>query len=159
MSAEEAATATVSDAELLARFQGSRSRPKGSELVGFRMLALNQAERWVEVAFEAKDDFCNPMGQIQGGYLCVMLDEVMSVAGVVASGMTHVMPTLEMKTSFLRPAMPGQTLRGVGRVVKWGKTIAFTEGELFDAEGRLLAKATGTAMPAPFTKFRKDPPA
>jgi uncharacterized protein (TIGR00369 family) len=83
-----------------------------------------------------------------------MLDEVMSVACMVASGMTHVAPTLEMKTSFLRPAPIGGKLRGVGRVVKWGKTIAFTEGEIFDAEGRLLAKASGTALPTPYAKFK-----
>lgn len=59
-----------------------------------------------------------------------------------------------MKTSFLRPAMPGR-LRGVGRVVKWGRTICFTEGELYDAENRLVAKASGTAMPTPFAKFKK----
>jgi uncharacterized protein (TIGR00369 family) len=146
----------ISDAQLLARFQAAKNLPRGSELVGFRILAVNQKERSVEVAFEAKPDFCNPMGQIQGGYLCVMLDEAMSVAGGVASGMTHVMPTLEMKTSFLRPAKPGQTLRAVGRVVKWGRTIAFTEGELYDAEGALLAKATGTALPTPFTRFKPE---
>ncbi len=144
----------VSDADLLARFQNSTNRAKGSELLGFRIVAVNQAERTVEATFEAREEFTNPMRQIQGGYLCAMLDDVMSVAGVVASGMTHVMPTLEMKTSFLRPAMPGQQLRCIGRVVKWGKTIAFTEGEIYDAEGRLLAKATGTAMPTPFAKFK-----
>ena len=95
----------------------------------------------------------NPMKQIQGGYLCAMLDEAMSVACMVASGMTHVAPTLEMKTSFLRPAMPG-TIKGIGRVVKWGRSIAFTEGELYDPDGRLLAKATGTALPTPFKSYK-----
>jgi uncharacterized protein (TIGR00369 family) len=93
------------------------------------------------------------MRQIQGGYLCAMLDECMSVAGMVASDMTCVLPTLEMKTSFLRPALPG-TLRGIGRVIKYGRTIAFTEGELYDHENRLLAKATATAIPTPFGKFK-----
>lgn len=144
----------VSDADLLARFQRSTNRPKGSELLGFSIVSVNQAERTVEATFEARDEFTNPMRQIQGGFLCAMLDEVMSVAGVVASGMTHVMPTLEMKTSFLRPALPGQKLRCVGRVVKWGKSIAFTEGEVYDSDGRLLAKATGTAMPTPYAKFK-----
>jgi acyl-coenzyme A thioesterase PaaI-like protein len=40
-------------------------------------------------------------------------------------------------------------------VIKWGRTIAFTEGELYDAEGRILAKATGTAVPTPFKTFKK----
>jgi uncharacterized protein (TIGR00369 family) len=82
-----------------------------------------------------------------------MLDECMSVACMVASGMTHVAPTAEMKTTFFRPAAPGK-LKGIGRVAKWGRTIAFTEGELYDAEGRLLAKATGTAVPTPFQRYK-----
>ena len=118
------------------------------------MIAVSQAEKRVEVAFEASaETMANPMKQIQGGYLCAMLDECMSVACMVASGMTAVAPTVEMKTSFFRPAMPGP-LRGVGKVVRWGKTIAFTEGELYDGEGRLLAKATGTAIPTPFKNYK-----
>jgi uncharacterized protein (TIGR00369 family) len=147
--------ATFTDAELLARFQNTVNQPKGSETLGFRMIAIDQANKQVEATFEAREAFCNPMGQVQGGYLCAMLDDVMSVSGLVVSGMTHVMPTLEMKTSFLRPALAdGGTLRAIGRVVKWGRTIAFTEGELYDANGKLLAKATGTAMPTPFRNFK-----
>lgn len=145
----------ATDAELLARFRASRNRPASSSLVGFEMIAVSQADRQVEALFEARTEFANPMRQVQGGYLCAMLDEVMSVACMVASGMTHVAPTLEMKTSFLRPApADGARLKGVGRVVKWGRTVAFTEGELLDGEGRLLAKATGTALPTPFGRFK-----
>jgi len=147
----------LSDDEMLARFRAARTRPKGSELVDLEIVAVSGGERRVEATFLARDDFANPMRQVQGGYLCAMLDEVMSVACMVASGMTHVAPTLEMKTSFLRPAPLGQRLRGVGRVVKWGKTIAFTEGELFDSEGRLVAKASGTAMPTPFARYKEKP--
>lgn len=148
-------TPTLTDADILARFQTSVKQPKGSATLGLRITAVDQAARQVEATFEARDDFSNPMRQIQGGYLCAMLDEVMSVACMVSSGMTHVAPTLEMKTSFLRPALPGGQLRGIGRVVKWGRTIAFTEGEIYDDQNRLLAKATGTAMPTPFANFKK----
>lgn len=145
----------LTDEAILERFRSSKNAPSGSRTLGFQLLAVRQADREVEVGFEARADLlCNPMGQIQGGYVCAMLDECMSVAGMISSGMTHVVPTLEMKTSFLRPAMPG-ALRGVGRVVKWGKTVCFTEGELYDGEGRLLAKASGTAIPTPFARFKK----
>lgn len=151
---ETAAPEPVTDEALLARFQNTKRQPTGSQTLGFRMTAVNQAEKSVEVAFDARAELlCNPMGQIQGGYLCAMLDECMSVAGMVASGMTHVVPTLEMKTSFFRPAMPGP-LRGVGKAVRFGKTIAFLEGELYDAEDRLLAKATATALPTPFKTYK-----
>ncbi len=153
VAAVEAVTAT--DEELLARFLRTKNQPTGSQTLGFRMSRVEQATRTVEVAFDAKAELlCNPMGQIQGGFLCAMLDECMSVACMVASGMTAVAPTLEMKTSFLRPAMPG-ALKGVGRVIKWGRTVAFTEGELYDDQGRLVAKATGTAIPTPFKAYKK----
>jgi uncharacterized protein (TIGR00369 family) len=146
---------TLTDEAILERFLRAKNPPTGSRTLGFRMLSVDQAARTVEVAFDAKAELLlNPMGQIQGGFLCAMLDECMSVACMVASGMTSVAPTLEMKTSFLRPGLPGQ-LRGVGRVIKWGRTIAFTEGELYDAEDRLLAKASGTAVPTPFRTYKK----
>lgn len=145
----------LTDEAILARFQRSKNQPTGSQTLGFQMVAVNQAEKSVEVHFDAKAELLlNPMKQIQGGYLCAMLDEVMSVACMVASGMTHVAPTAEMKTSFFRPASPG-LIRGVGKVAKWGRTIAFTEGELYDPEGRLLAKATGTAVPTPFKSYKQ----
>jgi uncharacterized protein (TIGR00369 family) len=145
----------LTDEAILQRFLRTRNQPTGSQTLGFRMVAVSQADRSVEVEFEAKAELLlNPMRQVQGGYLCAMLDEAMSVACMVASGMTAVAPTLEMKTSFFRPGMPGK-MRGIGRVVKWGRQVAFTEGELFDAEGRLLAKATGTAIPTPFANYKK----
>ncbi len=148
-------TEPLTDEAILARFLRTKNQPTGSQTLGFRMVSVSQATMSVEVEFDAKAELLlNPMKQIQGGYLCAMLDEAMSVACMVASGMTAVAPTLEMKTSFLRPGAPGK-IRGVGRVVKWGRQVAFTEGELYDPEGRLLAKATGTAIPTPFKTYKK----
>lgn len=145
---------TLTDEAILARFQRTKNQPTGSQTLGFRIVGVSQATKSVEVEFDAKAELLlNPMKQIQGGYLCAMLDECMSVACMVASGMTAVAPTLEMKTSFLRPGAPGK-IKGVGRVLKWGRQVAFTEGELFDPEGRMLAKATGTAIPTPFAKYK-----
>jgi uncharacterized protein (TIGR00369 family) len=149
-----AETPAATDDEILQRFLRTKNQPTGSQTLGFRMVSVSQEKMEVEVAFEARAELlANPMKQVQGGYLCAMLDECMSVACMVASKMTAVAPTAEMKTSFYRPAMPGP-IRGIGRVSRWGRTIAFTEGELYDAEGRLLAKATGTAVPTPFKNYK-----
>jgi uncharacterized protein (TIGR00369 family) len=154
---DAAATAepgALSDEAILQRFLRTKNQPAGSQTLGFRMISVSQADKTVEVEFEARADLLlNPMKQIQGGYLCAMLDECMSVACMVASGMTAVAPTVEMKTSFFRSAQPGK-IRGLGKVVKWGRQVAFTEGELYDPEGRLLAKATGTAIPTPFQSYK-----
>ncbi|MGR4867035.1 PaaI family thioesterase [Caulobacter sp. LARHSG274] len=144
----------LTDEAILERFTVSKNVPGSARTLGFRLLAVSQADRRVEVAFEPRlEQVGNPMGHVQGGYVCAMLDECMSVAGLITSGMTCVVPTLEMKTSFLRPTLPGP-LRAVGWVVKWGRTVCFSEGELYDPQGRLLAKASATAIPTPFAKFK-----
>jgi uncharacterized protein (TIGR00369 family) len=153
--APAAAPDVLTDEAILERFTRTKNQPTGSQTLGFRLVSVSQATKSVEVEFDAKAELLlNPMKQIQGGYLCAMLDECMSVACMVASGMTSVAPTLEMKTSFFRPGAPGK-IRGVGKVVKWGRQVAFTEGVLYDPEGRLLAKATGTAIPTPFQTYKK----
>lgn len=145
---------SLTDEAILARFHASRNPPGSARTLGFHMLSVSQAERRVEIAFSPSAEAVgNPMGQVQGGFVCAMLDECMSVAGMIASGMTSVVPTLEMKTSFLRPALPGP-LKGIGWVVKQGRTVCFLEGELYDPEGRLLARASATAIPTPFSKFK-----
>ena len=55
---------------------------------------------------------------------------------------------VEMKISIFRPALKGTTLTGIGRVVKTGARIMFVEAEIHDAGGNLIAKASGTEVPA-----------
>jgi acyl-coenzyme A thioesterase PaaI-like protein len=50
--------------------------------------------------------------------------------------------TIEMKTSFMQAAKGLQRARG--RLLHRTATMAFTEGHVFDVEGRLCAHATGT---------------
>ncbi|HEV2366167.1 MAG TPA: PaaI family thioesterase [Caulobacteraceae bacterium] len=153
--ASERAPAALTDEAVLERFRNTKTRPSGSRTLGYRMARIDQAAMTVEAEFVGDPaTMANPMGRVQGGYLCAMLDEVMSAACVVASGLKAAAPTLEMKVSFIRPAMPGP-MRGVGRVLRLGRQVAFTEGELYDGEGRLLAKASGTAIPTPLETFRK----
>lgn len=136
----------LSDAALLARFQNARNRPPCSFALGLEVLALSQSPAWARLAFSASPDWCNPMGAIQGGFVTAMLDEAMAVAGIIAGGLGYVVPTLELKTSFLRPCPPGR-LEAEGRVLRWGATAAFLEADLTDPEGRLIAKASATAVP------------
>src|SRR5262249_40454824 len=115
------------------------------------MLALNQAEQWVEVAFTANEGMLNPTKRVQGGFLCAMLDETLSVAGQIGSGMTHIMSTLEQKTSFLAAAAPGR-LVCKARVVRYGRSVVFLEGELRDENGKICAVASATAIPVEFKR-------
>jgi uncharacterized protein (TIGR00369 family) len=137
-----------SDAELLARFQAKGPPPGASRLLGLRVTAIDQASQRIEASFQATPELCNPIGTVQGGILTAMLDELMSISAMVAANFSIVVPTLEIKTSYLRGAKPGP-LHGWGRVVRLGRNVAFLEGALHDAEAQLIATANATALVIP----------
>jgi uncharacterized protein (TIGR00369 family) len=142
----------VSDAEMLARFQNSKKRPPCTETVGMKVTHIDQAKMTARFEFEAKTDFANPTGAIQGGFIAAMLDEAMSSTAIMASNVTMNAPTLEMKVSFMRPLFVGKAT-AEARILKWGKSTCFIEAELFDPEGQLVAKASATQAPKPFKRF------
>lgn len=142
----------LSDAEMLARFQNSKKRPPCSQTLGMRLTHVDQASMSIAMAFDVSARFANPTGAVQGGFVSAMLDEAMSTCCIIASNVTMTAPTLEMKISFLRPLFPGAaTVKA--RILKWGKSAAFMEAEAYDPEGRLVAKATATALPKPFKRL------
>lgn len=142
----------LSDAEMLARFQTSKKRPPCTEILGMRLTHVDQSSMTCRFEFGASADFANPTGAIQGGFLCAMLDEAMSTAAIIASNVTMNAPTLEMKVSFLRPLFVGKAT-AEARILKWGKSTCFIEAELFDLDGKLVAKASATQAPKPFKRF------
>ena len=58
----------LTDEAILQRFLRTKNQPTGSQTLGFRMVSVSQAERSVEVEFDAKAELqLNPLRQIQGG--------------------------------------------------------------------------------------------
>lgn len=117
-----------------------------------QLIAVNQADKTIRMAFDVSGSFANPTGAVQGGFVSAMLDEAMSTCCIIASNVTMTAPTLEMKVSYLRPLFPGPA-EVEARIVKWGKSAAFMEAEAYDPEGRLVAKASATALPKPFKRL------
>ena len=124
--------------------EGRRPLAAVSRLLGWKLLALDPAEGTIRVEFAAVPDFMNPIGTIQGGIIAAMLDDAMGPAATASLGGHHMAPTVEMKTSFMRPAMAGP-LFVEAKVVHCGRAILFLEGAMKDKEDRLVATATATA--------------
>ncbi len=137
---------------MLARFQSSKKRPPCSETLGMELIALDQAAQKIRVKFEASPSFTNPMGSVQGGFVAAMLDEAMSMCALIASNITMSAPTLEFKVSFMRPLFPGKA-EAEARILKFGRSTAFIESELYDADGKMVAKASATAALKPFKRI------
>ena len=137
----------MTDAELLDKM--NRFVPPTAALLGMELLEVESATGRVKMRFFPKPEFCNPMGNVQGGFVVAMLDDAAATAAIVKSGERIAIPTIELKTSFFAPAKAGAWLYVEGRCLKLGKRIAFMEADMTDGEGRLLARLSTSAVPLP----------
>lgn len=98
--------------------------------------------------FDAKAEFLNPAGFVQGGFISAMLDDSMGPALWIMTKGAFFPAMIAMTVCFLEPAKPGP-LFGEGQVVRYGNAVAFLEGRLTGASGQLLARATANARLIP----------
>ena len=124
---------------------GRREPPSAAVLLGWRLVDVDPDAGTIEVAFNATDQFLNPAGHIQGGFLAAMLDDTLGPALVATLDENQWAPTIDLHVQFLTPATPGE-LRGRGRIVRRGRDIAFLAGDLVNARGDIVATATATAI-------------
>ncbi len=94
-----------------------------------------------EIRYTPKPEHLNSFEVTHGGASMTLLDVTMATAARSVDPDMGVV-TIEMKTSFMQAARG--SLTGKGRLIHRTKSMAFTEGTIFDAEGRACAHATGT---------------
>ena len=112
--------------------------------LGFEFLGYDAGA--AEIAIALRDEHANNWGVAHGGVTMTLLDIVMAHAARSPNqpgyDATKGVVTIEMKTSFMRPGLG--RLVGRGRVLHRTGATAFCEGSVFDAQGALVAHATGT---------------
>ena len=94
-----------------------------------------------EISYIAQPEHLNSFGVTHGGALMTLLDVSMATAArsdVPEQGVV----TIEMKTSFMQPAVGPLLARGT--LVQRTASLAFTQSTIFDARGRACASAMGT---------------
>lgn len=89
-----------------------------------------------------REDLTNSRGDIHGGTLMSVLDFTLSAAARGHEPTTLGMATIDMTTSFLSPGNSDLTIEA--RCLRVGASIAFCEGEIRNAAGELVAKASAT---------------
>ena len=123
---------------------GALPPPRMAETLGIAFTAIDAEAGTIETTFQAKPEFTNPAGHIQGGMLAAMLDDTMGPALAATLGAGQFAPTLNLNVSFERPGQVG-TIVGRARVLKRGADVCFLAGELFQ-DGKRIASATATAL-------------
>ena len=113
------------------------------DLLGFTLEQFEGGESVLHFPLQA--DHFNSFGVAHGGAIMTLLDVGMATAARSLAPELGVI-TIEMKTSFLRPGVPGAAghLEARSRVLHRTKSMVFTESSVFDGDGQLCAHGTGT---------------
>ena len=109
-----------------------------------QIVSLDPAGRAV-LEYNAGMHLCHSGGVVQGGFVTGWIDAAMAHAAVAMNGPDVTPMSLELKVSFFAPTRPGKVI-AEGWVIRAGRRTGFFEGELRDAAGTVLAKASSTVM-------------
>jgi uncharacterized protein (TIGR00369 family) len=95
----------------------------------------------------------HPGGVVQGGIVTQIADAAMGMSLLTLQPEGQANTTIELKINFVRPVIEGR-IRAVGRVVELRRTLLFGEADVFDQEGRLVARASSTCLAIPRQGWR-----
>ena len=127
---------------------GIAAKLSNNPIVKFMSIGLGEVTSGeATLILKHREELRNSMGLLQGGILGVLGDVAggVSLYSVLSDPLKVVIPTVEFKLNFLRPARGGD-LVARGRVVHSGRQIAVCQVEISSEDGVLLATGVFTYM-------------
>lgn len=118
-----------------------------STTLGFVVEPTTDPADHIVLSWVVPEEYCNSAGHLQGGVLGAFMDALFGGACAAQLPEDQYPALAEMKVSIFRPSPAGTKLTGTGRVLKRGKRLLFSEAEVTDESGKLVAKGSGTAIP------------
>jgi uncharacterized protein (TIGR00369 family) len=132
--------------EIEARVRGSFGRQTIMTTLGAEIAAVRAGE--VEIVLPFSDRILQQHGFIHAGAVATIADSACGYAALTVMPRDAGVLTTEFKINLLAPAK-GERLRAVGRVIRSGKKLVITLGEVFAEEGgarKQVALITATMM-------------
>jgi uncharacterized protein (TIGR00369 family) len=124
---------------------GDLPAPPFSHLTGIRPVDVGEGS--CSFVLPATAWLASPSGFVQGGAIAMLADTAMAGAVQTTCPPRTAYTPLDLKVNFVRPVYPdGRDLEGRARVTHRGRTMAVASAELFNADGKMVAVATGTAL-------------
>ena len=119
-------------------------------LIGY-VLDVGQDDGCARCYLTLSEAHTNRHHVLHGGIATTMLDNAMGASASLAVDTTGRAPfmTVSLNTHYLAPAAIGARLTATGRIVGGGRSLKFIEGELVDANGKLIATASGVFKRVP----------
>ena len=112
-----------------------------TDVLGFRTLGMRDGAFVIELELEPRH--MSRAARAHGAVLFALLDTALGRAVIEELPEGRGCATVEIKINYFRPVQSG-TIRALGRCLQRTKSLAYAEGDVVNADGKLLARATGT---------------
>jgi uncharacterized protein (TIGR00369 family) len=89
----------------------------------------------------------NLLGTVHGGWAASILDTAMALAAMSSLDENNRHTTLDIRINYLRPiTLETGEVRAEGTLIQGGRRVAYCEGKLTDAAGKLLCHGTSSCL-------------
>jgi uncharacterized protein (TIGR00369 family) len=133
---------------LRAHIDGELTPPPIHYLTGVRLVEADEGRAahvlpcspWLSTGFRT----------VQGGFTAMLAELTLSAAALSTAEAGVAIAPLDLKVNFLRPVLPDMSeLTAEAKVIHGGRTLAITNCRITNADGKLVALATGSSMYLP----------
>lgn len=107
--------------------------------IGLEAASMGTDQCFTRLPFDPKN--VNSRGVLHGGVMLSALDFTLSAAARSHAPLEFAVVTIDLTTHFLREAKSALGIEG--RCIRRGKSIAFCEGEVRNADGQVVTIARG----------------
>jgi acyl-coenzyme A thioesterase 13 len=90
---------------------------------------------------KVRPEMANPGNIMHGGAIAGIFDEVIGMCTFTLDTEGFFV-AINLNVDFLRPGNVGETLRFEAEIIRQGKTMLHAEGKAYNAQGKLIAKAS-----------------
>lgn len=111
-------------------------------LLGWRVIEARGGKSRVE--WIPTPACANPVGQVHGGYLGLIVDDVCGMAFASLLTEFRTFPTISMQIEFHRPIQIGEAVECRGTVVRIGRRFVVADAVVTGGDGKLRARGTAT---------------
>jgi uncharacterized protein (TIGR00369 family) len=140
------------DPNFAARVRASFGRQKAMTLIGASITTVTPGV--VEIALPFREDLTQQKGFVHGGVIGMIADTACGYAAYSLMPADSSLVTVEYKINILAPATTSLIARG--EVVKAGRTLTITRGEVYAQDGKHIATMQQTLMMLPGTPDRPE---
>ena len=135
------------DPQFATRIRASFGRQKAMALIGASLTSVQPGR--VEITLPWRDELTQQKGYVHGGIIGMIADSACGYSAYTLMPASASLVTVEYKINILAPARGALLARG--EVIRPGRTLTVTRGEVYSEDGKQVAVMQQTLMMLPDT--------